>query len=93
MSKCEHHETMIKRIEKLEEKDEKKEDRITGLERKSDVSDEKFNNIMKVLGELKSSVDKIATSLSETQKRPIDLFWKVLAAIVIAVILFGFGIN
>ncbi len=93
MAKCEHHENFTKLLDKIEKKVEKNEEEISTLKSKADVSDEKFNNIMAVLSELKTSVNDIAISLSETQKRPIDLFWKVFAAILVAVILFGLGIN
>ena len=93
MPKCEHHENFTKLLDKIEKKVEKNEDEISILKSKADVSDEKFNNIMALLGELKMSVDTIAASLSETQKRPVDLFYKILAAIFIAVFLYGLGFN
>jgi|LGOV01.1.fsa_nt_gb tetrahydromethanopterin S-methyltransferase subunit G len=79
---------MERRIEILEENDKDKETRISNLERKSDVSDEKFNNIMLLLNDLKESIDKIAGNLQEIQKRPINLIYQVATGI----ILLGLGV-
>ena len=88
MSKCEHHNDLIKKIEKLEKKTEDKEKRIIELERRSDVHLEKFGNIMATLERMEGNIQTIANALQENRKRPLDLLWKVAAGL----ILLGLGV-
>jgi predicted nuclease with TOPRIM domain len=91
LNKCESHKDIIDRIEKLETKDEKKEKRITKLETRASAYDEKFDRIMSTLSEIKDEMHQISELITSIFKRPGELMWKVLAALIIAAIVFALG--
>jgi hypothetical protein len=72
----------------MEGRVQKLEDKVSKLESRLDVSDEKFNNIMLLLSDLKDSVKGIAENLQENQKRPIDLFYRIISGL----FLMGLGV-
>ena len=79
---------MEKQVELLEERVKCCEDKLNELETKSAVSDEKFNNMMNMIREVKKSVELIAKTMQENQKRPINMIYQVGAGL----ILLGLGV-
>jgi len=79
---------MEKQVEVLEERVKCCEDKLNELETKSAVSDEKFNNMMNMIREVKKSVELIAKTMQENQKRPLNMIYQVAGGL----ILLGLGV-
>lgn len=59
-----------KRVESLENSKNDFETRITGLERRSDVSNEQIKMIFNILNEIKGSIVSIANKLDKIEEEP-----------------------
>lgn len=77
--------SLEKRLDHLEKTKSDIENRITGLERKSDVSSEQIKMIFNILNEIKNSISCISNKLDKLEQEPSKQATQIKIAIVTAI--------